>query len=244
MNLTVDIGNTYTKVRVFKDEDVVYQSFKGNYSAEDVETIVEDWGINKAIISTVGNNKLEIKTYLEECKVRVVEFSNDMKLPIRILYATPHTLGQDRIAAAIGARQLSGGGRLLVMDLGTCNTYDVVLDNSFLGGNIAPGYKMRLDAMHHYTKRLPQLDVENKDHERIGNDTQSALQGGAYYGIIYEIEGIYRQTLKQYEDLKLFITGGAAQYFVGKLNIPYTYEPDLVHIGLNKILDFTDANKL
>ena len=122
---------------------------------------------------------------------------------VRLAYRTPHTLGVDRLAAVLGARSLQPQGHLLVIDAGTCITFDVLLaDGRYIGGNISPGLSMRLAAMHAHTARLPLVDAQG-ELPLLGLDTPTALRG-----IAYEIEGYVRRLREEYGAISTFLTGG------------------------------------
>ena len=127
---------------------------------------------------------------------------------VRLAYRTPHTLGVDRLAAVLGARSLQPEGHLLVVDAGTCITFDVLLaDGRYIGGNISPGLSMRLAAMHAYTARLPLVDAQG-ELPLLGLDTPTALRSGVLRGIAYEIEGYVRRLREEYGTISTFLTGG------------------------------------
>lgn len=245
MNLTVDIGNTFVKMCVFSGDDVVWVGAQREFSRDDVGDLVERWGVEGAIISTVSNNNMELKTLLIERGVDVVEMDGGVALPIRVEYDTPRTLGQDRVAAAVGANWMFPNEELVVVDMGTCNTYDFVgADGVFRGGNIAPGYKMRLDAMCHFTRRLPEVDVTERVLPRIGDSTESAMNAGAYYGIVSELRCLIADHKGKWgSDAKVVVTGGAVRFFEKDLE-GCVIEPCLVHIGLNRILRLVEKFKV
>lgn len=125
-----------------------------------------------------------------------------------LAYRTPHTLGVDRLAAVLGARSLQPQGHLLVIDAGTCITFDVLLaDGRYIGGNISPGLSMRLAAMHAHTARLPLVDAQG-ELPLLGLDTPTALRSGVVRGIAYEIEGYVRRLREEYGTISTFLTGG------------------------------------
>ncbi len=246
MNITIDIGNTFIKLCVFQDDKIVFQDRKKIFFEEDFIKLANKYQTKKAIISSVRDNNTEIETYLLRAGIKFYTLNTNTPLPINIEYDTPHTLGQDRVAAAVGANFLIKDSNLIIIDLGTCITYDFLKGNkTFIGGNIAPGHKMRLDAMAHFTKKLPKIEIDDSELPKIGNNTVNAMRAGAYYGIINEINGVIndaRQTFNN--EFSIVITGGGAADFIKDLKFKHTIEPNLVHIGLNNILDKIDENKL
>lgn len=138
------------------------------------------------------------------------QFEHGCRLPIKIRYKTPETLGRDRIAAAVAANRLFPGEAILVADVGTALTIDLLsAEGEFLGGNISPGIKMRLEALHKFTSRLP-LVQPDKDAQPFGCDTQTAISSGAKWGVIYEIAGAFSKAKSACGYRRLIITGGGA----------------------------------
>ena len=121
---------------------------------------------------------------------------------------------------------------LLIIDAGTCLTFDVIgRDGTVLGGAISPGINLRLRAMHEHTAALPLLDAEG-EHPVLGYDTPTSMRGGAINGVKWEIEGYIRTMLQQYPDLHVFMTGGDSMDFSEDLQRIITREPLLVQKGL------------
>lgn len=144
----------------------------------------------------------------------------------------PAGLGADRVAADIGARSMRPGHTLLIIDAGTCLTFDVIgRDGTVLGGAISPGINLRLKAMHEHTAALPLLDAEG-EHPILGYDTPTSMRGGAINGVRWEIEGYIRTMLAEYPDLHVFMTGGDSMKFPQNLQRIITREPLLVQKGL------------
>ena len=149
------------------------------------------------------------------------------------------TLGPDRIAAAAGAWQLATGRQSLVVDMGTAITYDVVTsDGHYIGGNIAPGIFVRLEALNHFTKALPLVETDGPV-PRWGNDTASALRSGAIRGVVGELQ-YYRHCLLADQHPDVFLTGGSADLITPFITTPIHVEPNLVLIGLNSILNYNE----
>lgn len=160
-------------------------------------------------------------------------------LPITIGYRTPATLGADRIAAAVGATVVAPGRSRLVVDMGTAITYDVVTaTNRFVGGNIAPGIFVRLEAMNHFTSALPLIETDG-DVPRWGFDTATALRSGAIRGVVGELQ-YYRHCMRSH-DCAVILTGGSHELVTPFITTPIIVEPNLVLIGLNRILDYNET---
>ena len=177
---------------------------------------------------------------LSNVATKALRLTSDMPLPITIDYGTPGSLGADRIAAAVGARATISDRPLLVVDAGTAVTYDAEsADGRFLGGNIAPGMNMRLEALHRFTARLPRIQSprELPTDTFLGHDTTSAMILGAIYGIIGSIS-YYKQHLP--ESTQVVMTGGWANELSRLCDFDVAVNPHLVSIGLNRILIYNE----
>ncbi len=213
MVLTIDIGNTKTKVAVFNGEQLIEHVVFERINKEDINTLLVRFDmIDNSIISSVDvKEEQRVEALLRNLGLKCHLLSYKLPLPFEIDYLTPETLGKDRIAALAGAYAIGGEDNYLVIDCGTCNTYDLLVDGHFVGGNIAPGIQMRLDAMHHFTAALPQCSIQNAQFtidKSLGETTKSAILNGAYWGVINEINGYIERYSRKYENLKVILTGG------------------------------------
>ena len=254
MNLCIDQGNSRTKVALMTDEgkminDFIYKTF----TSADVERLFDLYDINASIISSVINIEPAIVNTLHRRSQHFVLFDHNTPVPIKNGYDTPETLGQDRLAAAVGARSLCPNENLLIIDAGSAITYDFVsADGEYLGGNIAPGLKMRFTILHRMTKKLPQVEAgENELIPLFGKNTRDAIAAGVIRGVAYEVKG-YMRTLREklatadnpQPALQVFLTGGNAPYILNNVRTSRTenrdlrFEKHLVLIGLNTILAY------
>ena len=190
MNLVLDFGNTKIKAAVFSKASELLEIFSwDSYSNEHIEEIKAKYLIDSVLLCSVVAVSNEVEDYLKSNFSFYIRLDSTTKLPIKNNYSTPHTLGLDRIASAVGANMLCPNTPLLVIDMGTAITYDFVnASNEFEGGNIAPGVNMRLRAMNNYTNKLPLLEARSEQ-RLLGNDTSSAMMAGVMRGIEFEIEG-------------------------------------------------------
>jgi type III pantothenate kinase len=162
---------------------------------------------------------------------------NQTPLPFKNLYRTPLTLGIDRLAAVAGALASFPAQNCLVVDAGTCMTYELLTAQAeYLGGNIAPGIAMRLKAMHAFTAKLPEVS-KGETEDWVGYSTESALRNGAQWGAAFEIEGTIARLQGKFSPLTVILTGGDAIFLAKMLKSQIFVLPDLVLIGLNKILN-------
>ena len=236
MNLIIDIGNNSAKFFLFNDGQIVLHTRRENTSFD----IIDEWNrlydIDRAIVSTVIADSPELQDELARMQCPVIRFDSNTRLPIEINYRTPGTLGSDRIAAAVGAWSETPGHNILVIDAGSAITIDFVgKDGKYNGGNIAPGIKMRLRALHEYTSRLPMVDKEG-DTPAIGYDTETAIRSGVINGICHEIEGYIDEFRQKYCDLLVFLTGGDEKPLKNRIKSCIFADKNLVAKGLNRIL--------
>ena len=235
--LTVDRGNSMTKIALWQDDKLCrLLTATCADEADCVRHIAGEAGRSAAaIISSVNPHSSPLlEDALRSAAETVVILSAATELPVAIEYASPETLGSDRIAAAVGARAVAGHGvPVLVADLGTAATFDLLTaDDRYTGGNISAGVGMRLSALHARSARLPEVSVEGPV-PTWGYDTDTALRSGALRGVAAELE-YYR--LQAPAGSAVVLTGGDAEA-VGKLvGFNYILEKNLVLLGLNRIL--------
>lgn len=235
--LAIDIGNSRTKFGLFQGRELVKLVHIPNNELVLNRSLLLDWKPSSIIVSSV-NKEAETELRLHELKIPIVYLNYKTKLPIEIAYETPETLGKDRIAAVVGAKSLAIGKNLLVIDAGTCITYDFLTSESvYLGGAISPGVQMRLGAMNNFTSQLPLIDWGGvKRPENVGRTTISSMLSGAVNGLIGEMNAFISDYKKQYPELKIVITGGDANFFEKELKNGIFADQNLVLKGLNEIL--------
>lgn len=238
-NLVIDIGNTLTKIAVFSDDNLLYNGHFEYVDTKLIDSLYDEHRFTTVIISSVKRAyKSEWENYLER-RVKPIYFSSGMTGVIKNQYLTPHTLGLDRLAAVIGANYLFPGKSNLVIDGGTCITYDMVdADGNYFGGSISPGLNMRYKALNYYTAALPVLNPEEVFNETYGNGTVSAIHSGVQNGIRYELTGFIESYKKNGNELNIILCGGDSIFFDTLLKnsifAPYVkIEPYLVLKGLN-----------
>ncbi len=223
MNLIIDIGNTRTKAAVFDRERLV--------ETGSVETLMARHHIERTIVASVRGG------VPEGLPGRVLVFGADTPIPLANHYRTPATLGADRLAAAVEAHALYPADDVLVADIGTAITIDLVTRNGeFAGGNISPGPEMRLSALHEFTASLPLVGLPAGNVPILGKTTGEAISAGVMNGILHEIEGYARQ----WPQAKIIFTGGGAKYFAERTKSTTFVHEDLVLCGLNRILEYNE----
>jgi type III pantothenate kinase len=237
MNLIVDIGNTTTKLAVYRGWEKISVSRISELSCEYLEKELSGLKIKKAIVSSVKKLPLFISDMFSANIPYVHILSYKSKLPFKIEYETPEILGTDRIAAVAGAFNLFPGSEILVIDAGTAMTFDFLSGNFYKGGNISPGLTMRFKALNKFTGRLP-LITPNDNFTFPGRNTADAITAGVITGMTYEINEYIRTFEKMHTDFKIIFTGGDSGYFKDKINYQHIYMPDIVIDGLNYILEY------
>ena len=230
-NFIIDIGNSRIKSSEVQDDKILESK-----TWDRLELLVEALPKNKnTIVCSVKHNSEQIRNIFGD---EVFIFNEHSKLPIQINYYTQQTLGRDRIASAVGAHYLFPLEDLLIIDAGSCITYDLLIKNSFEGGLISPGFKMRLKAMHEMTGQLPDVSEQSDQYtwELIGKSTASCMISGAKNGLKNEINGIVSDLKEKYGVIKILMTGGDAVLFENNLKGSIFVRSNLVPLGLNQIL--------
>lgn len=240
-NLTIDQGNTAAKVGIWDGNKPVAMTILPILTDEALAACIAPFGaIESAAFCSVAHPARLIESMLRHHTTHILHISSAMPLPIRIDYGTPGTLGEDRIAAAVGAWSIFPDSNILVVDAGTCVTYDAVTaDGRFAGGNIAPGITMRLEALHRFTARLPHLEPPRDipSGSVFGHDTASAMILGAAYGII---GSVIWYLSRMPGNTHVVMTGGWARELSRLCDFDIEVDPDLVSKGLNRILLYNE----
>lgn len=238
MNLVVDIGNSSAKYAVFDGSRCVFHCSAAVFDQR-VEDCLNGFHPERALVAAVAPVPQDLLSGLARLQCAVTELSVDTPMPLNIAYESPKTLGVDRLAAAVGAWKQFQQRDLLVVDMGSCITYDLVTrDATYRGGNIAPGMRMRFRSMHDGTARLPELEWHGETLTPFGHDTASALQGGVVWGILQEMEGYLRKCQQTMPEVQVVVTGGDGALLCPKDDDRFIYDELLVARGLNEILEY------
>ena len=241
MNLCIDQGNSRTKLAIFAEDGRMVNNFiYKRFDAPEIERICSLYPVENSIVSSVVNIDPAVVNTLNRVSRQFVLFDHNTPVPLVNRYDTPQTLGQDRLAAAVGANGIAPDTNLLIIDAGSAITYDFVsAKNEYMGGNIAPGIKMRFTALKNQTKKLPLVEIGEKQLIPLfGRNTTDAILSGVVRGIRYEIEGYIRALQKQVGQFQTFMTGGGSAYLQTFIRANTILEKHLVLIGLNRILNY------
>ena len=236
MNLVIDIGNTNVKLSTFEDNEIVAKQV---VEYDQLLLQLKKLNFTKGIVSNVGNADLE-KNILCDYPT-IISMSSKLKLPIESSYSSMESVGNDRLANAVGAYVKNPNANSLVIDAGTCLTYDFVnANNCYLGGAISPGLNMRFEALNTFTEKLPLLNKASKKLNLIGGDTNSSIVSGVVNGVQGEIINNIATYRSKYPLLTIFMTGGDTEFLQSIVGIEkngiFAHE-NLTLIGLNHILE-------
>lgn len=244
VTVTLDQGNSSTKLVVY--DALTREELKCAVLTEPTgNEIIKEKLADCKVIAAIGCNVANDRSLKELMKSidtdTKIELTNDTPVPLHNLYGSPETLGADRLAAAVGASALMPGEDMLVADIGTACTFDVVTsEGEYLGGNISPGPGMRLRALNRFTARLPLVSGHADFIPGIGSNTVEALRCGAMRGVVAEL--LYYSGYGKTR--RIVLSGGWAPEIAALLpdDISYSLRPHLVNEGLNHILHY-NVNK-
>jgi len=235
MNLTVDWGNTSIKFGFFNGDKLVDNHSINEPLTEEIYSYLATKNFTSSILCSVVKHPKQLENELKK-KGDLVIFDHKTPIPIKNKYATPETLGKDRLANAVGGAMKIKNQNVLVVDLGTCNKMDYVDSKGhYLGGLISPGYLMRFEALHQFTDKLPLLPAQ-KATKLTGDSSKSSIISGVYNGYIAEINGLMDSFTDVYQDFNIILTGGDAIFFDKALKNIKFVDQFLTLFGLNEIL--------
>jgi type III pantothenate kinase len=235
--LILDLGNTLWKIALFEGKEIIDLSIvDSNKPGEALSKIRALEGYSACLLSSVVDVPLPMLQLLRKGG-HFHELTDSTPLPIKNLYHSPASLGKDRLAAAAGASALFPGNDILLIIAGTCITYEMITARKeYLGGAIAPGIRMRLQALHTFTGKLPLIPFHEND-DMIGRDTEGSILSGVLNACVFENEGFISSYRQRFPGLKVVISGGDAPYFEKRLKSSIFAAPNIVLKGLNEILD-------
>jgi type III pantothenate kinase len=236
MHIAIDIGNTQIKTGIFDGDILVHrETFPSSSLNDPLVRLCSKYEIKMGILSHVSRLETEQIQEIRE-HMDLLLLDQNTKVPFENLYATPDTLGVDRIALAAAAATKFSGEPVLVIDAGTCITFDFVSANQqYEGGSISPGIAMRYKAVHRFTANLPILTPENEIPVQ-GNSTTNALHKGILSGVIYEIDGVIEEYRSKNANLTVVLTGGDANFLSNNIKSGIFATPNFLLEGLNSIL--------
>jgi type III pantothenate kinase len=239
MNLIIDLGNSKIKVAVFESDTLIlkdvfgYSDWKNNIK----NTLEKNINIAHVVVSNVSNVSNDDLLFINEYS-KLFFISSKVKLPFYNLYETPKTLGIDRIALAGGAVLTFPKMNRLVIDAGTCITYDFIDEqDNYHGGAISPGIRLRYEALHNYTAKLPLLEKDDID-ELIGSSTVKSIHSGVLNGVSGEIDSFINRYSEIHKNFIIILTGGDAVFLAKRLKNTIFANPNFLLESLNQIFQY------
>ena len=236
MNLVVDIGNSSLKVAIFDKKLMTSKFIYTNQSLNIFSDLFKNNVIDNCLISNVSTIDKNILDFLK-INSNLFSINESINLPFINLYKTKNTLGHDRIALVSAAAIDFPDQNTLIIDTGTCITYDFKnSENEYLGGGISPGIQMRFKSLNSQTSKLP-LSTINLDYKLIGDDTNSSINSGVVFGVISEINGIINQYQERFKNIKIILTGGDSNFLLKKIKNTIFADQNFLLKGLNYLLE-------
>lgn len=243
MPLVIDIGNTLIKAAVFEQNTLRERfSFAAENYLEHLEQIHRLYpDCTPWVVASVGTLRPEqLEAFADKVSIEVM--TRRSKFPFTNAYRTPETLGIDRMILASGAVLQYPGQARLVIDAGTCITYDFVdAQDVYQGGAITPGLQMRYTALHDYTAALPQLEKAAPENF-IGTTTQSSIHAGVVFGVVHEIDGFIAQYRAQHQNIIIILTGGDAEFLAKRLKNTIFAHSNFLLESLNQTFQYQTQN--
>ncbi|RMB59217.1 type III pantothenate kinase [Dokdonia sinensis] len=240
MQLIIDVGNTKVKLAIFKEatlkekREVVLEHF-----TQGVIDLVKSYPVTKAIISSVGR-LTELQCRSVQNRFPTIILNHKTSVPFINEYDTPETLGVDRIGLISAFAKAYPGKNGLIIDAGTCITYDFITSRGvYKGGAISPGIRLRYTSLHSLTANLPLLETRVPK-SFIGTSTESSMHSGVVNGVVQEINGVIAQYKEEYGHVHVILTGGDAQILSERLKNSIFAHSNFLLEGLNYILNISN----
>jgi type III pantothenate kinase len=236
VNLVLDVGNSLLKIALFEKSELIQKfKFSENYK-RNIEDIISKYKVTHSIISNVGRIDDSTINILKE-STNLLLVSNQLKIPFKNLYKSKNTLGQDRLALVSAAAFNFPNENVLIVDVGSCITYDFKNNNNeYLGGGISPGISMRFKSLNTFTSNLPLIDFDSI-YQLIGNNTKNSITSGVVNGTISEINGIIQQYREEFKNIRIILTGGDSNFLLKRIKNTIFADRNFLLIGLNKLLE-------
>jgi len=246
--LAIDVGNTNTVLGLYDDKKLIqHWRIKTDSSSTADELILTFNGLLKdqpqvtgiSLCSTVPSVLKEMRWMLERYfpNTKTVIIEPGTKTGVPIITDNPKEVGADRIANSLAVFERHGGPSVVV-DFGTSTNFDVVSEKGeFLGGALAPGIEISLEALASKAAQLRKVEFV-KPRSVIGKNTVEALQSGALYGFAGQVDGILQRIIAEIGPVKAVVaTGGLAPLVVEESSTITHHEPDLTLEGLRLVFE-------
>ena len=242
MVLAIDIGNTRIKVAVFEGNSIVQQmAFDESEWLKKISELLNTHVITDIIASTVGR---KVRKDFDELNTtaRISFIDHNFSFPFTNNYETPETLGIDRMILASGSVLRFPNTARLIIDAGTCITYDFIDENDiYYGGAISPGIAMRYQSLNNYTARLPLLDLNNPANI-TGNSTKESIHSGVVNGVGFEIDGFIDSYRLIHQNIIIILTGGDSDFLAKRLKNTIFANSNFLLESLNQTYQYKSQN--
>ena len=240
-NLIIDTGNTFHKIAVIEvNNNILEERVVTELTEEVVDELCCRFAPSKAIISSTRGDTSHTAEIVRRRVQYVLCFDRTTPVPIAVEYDKA-MLGTDRIAAAVGAVEMYGADKqMVIIDAGTAITIDFVSNGVFLGGNISPGVDMRFEALSEKTALLPLCSPMGLESEEllVGKTTTDAIKFGVMQSVFYEVKGYIEAFCKKNSKNLIIFIGGDAEYFVNQIKSAIFAGRNVMYSGLNRILEY------
>ena len=236
MNLALDIGNSFLKAGIFKNNNLInYCEFNREYYSN-IKSILDKTPITHSIASNVSESNNQLIELLSK-KTNLIKFNSSLKLPFKNRYQTKNTLGKDRIALVSNASKEYPKENVLLIDLGSCITFDFLNSkNEYLGGSISPGLSMRYRSLNSYTANLPLINPKEIDYF-IGRNTEDSIHSGIINGIVGELNSTIDKYKSQFKEIRIILTGGDSKFLFNRIKNSIFANSNFLILGLNFLIE-------
>ncbi len=236
MNLVIDIGNSLLKLGIFrKNIQENYFEFRRNY-LENVRGIINSNLIDYSIVSNVSSECDDLINLLSNETI-LIPFNSNLKIPFKNNYQSKDTLGHDRIALVSSSIKHYPDENVLIIDIGSCITYDFVnFKNEYVGGAISPGLSMRYKSLNTFTNNLPHLDPKKISY-LIGKNSSESIHSGVINGIVFEINGLIDNYINEFNDIRIILTGGDSKFLLSNIKNSIFANSNFLLEGLNFLIE-------
>jgi type III pantothenate kinase len=243
MILAIDVGNTRIKAAVFEGAAILESFvFLKTELEKNIQNILNKYkNLTDLVVSSVSDVEKQAFSGFENL-ANIHFVSHNDSFPFVNRYATPQTLGVDRMVLAAGATLQFPNQNRLVIDAGTCITYDFIDEfDNYLGGAISPGLRLRYEALHNFTAKLPLLELENPKHF-VGESTSESIHSGVVNGLIYEIDGFIDEYKALHSNFIIILTGGDTVFLAKRLKNTIFANSNFLLESLNQIFQYKIKN--
>jgi len=235
MNLLIDIGNSKSKIAITKDYTILNEIHSSSKLIKKIKELFSNYKITHSSLSNVSIPNIELIEFL-----KTNSYFFDLKKNNHLPFKNPYKeglVGDDRLALVCAAHKDYPNKNVLIIDIGTCITYDIkTKNNEYLAGGISPGIKLRFDSINQGTFLIKKIKP-NYPKDLKAYDTESSVNIGTLIGVQLEIEGFIKKYSSQYANLKVIITGGDSIYLSGIIKNTIFTSSNYVFKGLEYLIE-------